>query len=169
MTALLEPIARKQNEFTTPAALQALLKANLGYNSRQVTARKTHSLTWLEIIIRDPKVDIAKVKAFAAPFDTSHTDVTDYHSGQSVRVETTKEVDDAHAALFMEEIKAAIAKAYETKAILIPLSTGARLMYTEAEFWVSRKDGPRGAGIRYGDVNRYAWAVRALALQAARI
>lgn len=171
MTSLIELPARKG--FVTPEELRTLLKQNLGLNQRQVTVRTGCSTTYLTVTVRDPKVDLKTVRDFCAKFDTWTVDNTDYCEGQSVDMTTTREVDDAHAAPFLDEIKAAIAKLLSidksTSAYAsVPLSTGANLVYDDGEVYVRRDIQNRGSRIRHYEVEN-DWAVRALALQAARI
>ncbi len=153
--------------------LRALLKQNLGLNARQVSVSKGHSYTWLTITVRDASVDLEAVKAFAAPFDTSHTDVTDYHTGQSVDVKTTREVDDIHAAPHVEDIKRAIALIKSgTVGCGTRLANGKLLWCNDREYYVTAdlNSSRRGCYIYAHDVDSGAeYAIRALALQSARV
>lgn len=169
-------LKRDSNNHTTPAELRALLKQTLGINARQVSVSKGHSYTWLTITVRDASVDLEAVKAFASPFDTSQTDVTDYHTGQSVEVTTTKEVDAVHAAPHVEDIKRAIA-------VIVSGSQGCGVQLANGKYlWRSAERGGdyyvlrdlngvhRGCYIWGADVEQGTnWAIEALALQAARV
>jgi hypothetical protein len=165
-----EPLVRSNREFVTPAQLQALLKNNLGLNARQVTVKKRSSTTYLTITVRDASADLAKVKAFARQFNTWTMDNTDYCEGQSVDVATTKEVDVAHAAPFIDEIKRVTATMSDGKIEI--LSNGKELWFCDREFYVKAVDdsGARGCYIRSYEVKAGTdWAIAALALQAARV
>jgi hypothetical protein len=173
MNDVITTLPRSKSAFVTQAELRALLKSNLGLNARQVTVRKGHSTTWLTITVRDPSVDLAAVKAFARPFDTSYMDQTDYHSGQSVEVDTTTEVDDAHAAPHIEEIKLAVERIKSGQCGCgTKLSNGKRLWSNGRDYYVMAdlNSIERGCYIWGADVESgNAWAIRALAIQMARV
>lgn len=168
-TNTLETISRSRNDYVTPAELRSLLKANLGLNARKVTVSTGSSTTYLTITIRDAGVDIAAVKAFASKFNTWTIDNTDYCEGQSVRVTTTREVDDTHAAPHLEEIRAVVARIGESS--IETLSNGKRLWSCDREFHVTANDDrDRGCYIQACAVRAgEAYAIRALALQMARV
>jgi hypothetical protein len=162
-----ETLTRSSSERVTPEALRQLIKANLGYNARQVTV-SSDGYPGLRITVRDASVDLAKVKAFAKPFHTAQSDETDYHWGQSVRVETTREVDEVHAAPHFEEIRNAVTIVAEGNALI--LSNGKYLQHERGEMWVTANDlADRGCYIRAYEAKRETWAVEALALQMARV
>lgn len=183
MNALADPVAlpRSRNDWTTPAELRALLKQNLKLNARQVTVSRGHSNTWLTITVRDPLVDVAAVKEFARPFNTSNVDQTDYHSGQSVEVTTTKEVDAVHAAPFVADVKRAVEEIKVVNAKTENHGCATKLANDKwlhrsnergGDYYVARdlNGGPRGCYIWGLDVDAGTdWAIEALALQAARV
>lgn len=94
-------------KFITTKELAALLKT-AGWNASKVTVKCKHSQTYLTVTIRDAAVDVAAVKAFCDKHNTWSMDMSDYVSGQSIEVKTTKEVDAAHAAPFLPAIKATV-------------------------------------------------------------
>lgn len=173
MNATIESVTRSSNDWTTPAALRVLIKENLGYNARQISVRRRSSNQYLEIVVRDASVNLPAVEAFAAKLATWSIDNTDYCTGQSVHVETTREVNDLHAAPFIEEIKTAV------KVILTPdngtgtkLSNGKWLWKSDQGYWVTAElnGGKRGCYIWPFDVETGTdWAISALALQMARV
>jgi copper chaperone CopZ len=88
----------------TTDEIRELIKKTTGYNSRQVSVKAPHSMTYVKVTVRDPKVDIAKVKEAVQPHNTWRMDETDYCEGQSITVETSSEVDEAHAQPFIQTI-----------------------------------------------------------------
>lgn len=169
-----ENIKRSSNDWVTTAQLRALLKSNLGLNSRQVTCAKSHSTQYLEITIRDPLVNRAAVKSFAKSFSTWNMDNTDYVSGQSVNVSTTKEVDAAHAAPYIGEIKAMIPRVAELlqgdgSGGGLTLSTGAVLWVDRQGFYVGREQERQHYVRAMDDLAGKDWAVESLALQMSRM
>lgn len=162
---------RKPGEWVTPAQLRALLKSNLGLNARQVTVAKGHGLQYLDITIRDASVDLAAVEAFAKSFNTWNMDETDYVSGQSLDVKTTREVDDSHAAPFMTAA-AKVAEYAEGMAetgcaSFNDVVAGLELNKHQGEIWLSRGNARRP--YRRGYELRQDWAIRALALDMATL
>jgi len=144
-----------------------MIKSNLGLNARQVTVSKSSSIQYLRVTIRDAAVDIKAVKSFAKALDTWTMDQTDYCEGQSVHVDTTREVDDAHASPFIAEIERLVPQLSEYGGV--KLSTGAVLWGYDRDFYVSR-EGSRGPNVWAPEVRAGKdWAIRSLALQAARI
>lgn len=160
-------LTRSSNDWISPAALRVLLKNNLGLNARKVTVREGHSRQYLTITIRDASVDRNAVKAFASTFSTWHMDNTDYVTGQSISVETTREVDAIHAAPYIEEIKAAMEKVEMGSGIKV--SNGAFFWLTSQGFYFSR-DLKRTPYVSEPDARRGAeWALRALGLNMSQI
>jgi hypothetical protein len=166
-----ETLAAARKTFFTTAELRQLLKQNLGLNARQVTVSGRNSITYLTITVRDASVDVAKVKEFAKSCDTWKCDQSDYCSGQSINVETTKEVDAIHAAPFVAEISATVKKMQDGgTGCGDKLSTGAFLWRQDREYYVGRMDGNRGCYVWRADVDAFQpWAITALALQMSRI
>lgn len=104
------------SKFHTTAEVRAILKT-AGFNARQVSVRQSSSQTYLTVVVRDPSVDVAKVKSAIKPLHTWSMDQTDYVTGQSVHVETTPEVDAALAAPYIElatELCKKVAESRET-------------------------------------------------------
>lgn len=170
---MIATLPRSSSQFVTPVQLRLLLKTNLGLNARQVSVCKGSSLTYLTVTVRDPSVDVEEVRKFVSTFNTWNMDNTDYVTGQSVHVETSREVDQAHAAPFLAEIATATAAllAGEPNTVHV-LSNGKRLWRSDGEFHVVRDAdcSARGTYIReYNVAARDAWALEALALQMARV
>jgi hypothetical protein len=105
--SIIEIPARKSNDWTTPAELRTLLKANLGLHAKQVSVKQGHSLCYLTITIRAASVNVAAVEQFAKTFNTWSMDMTDYVTGQSVDVVLSDEVREALAAPFIPVIESA--------------------------------------------------------------
>ena len=158
-------LPRRSSDWIDCETLRALLKTNLGLNSKQVSVSKRSGLQYLKITIRDAGVDVAKVREFAKSLNTWSMDQTDYVEGQSVDVLTTKEVDEIHAAPYLEEIRVAVFLCGENG--WERLSTGAILHRHDRYFWVS-KDSKRGSNYYASDVlNGHEYAFRGLALDMA--
>lgn len=158
---------RSNRDYIEAPALRALIKQNLGYNARQVTVSGGSSIRYLTVTVRDPAVDLQKVRQLAKSLDTWTMDVTDYCEGQSVNVKTTSEVDDAHGAPFVAEIAATVPTVPEGKGVT--LSNGCVLWHSDGEFYVTRGTA-RGCYIRARDVLIMTdWAIKALALHMARV
>lgn len=173
MTSSTVSLPRAKSAFISAAALRSLIKRNLGFNARQVTVSQDGSARWLTVTVRDAAVDLKAVKLFADKFDTMVSSQDDSFRGQSVNVATTGQVDAAHAAPFLAEVKAAISHIIRTGET-VELSTGAVLRREDGsrgDFFVSRfLTGTRGCYIRDFDVIRgEAWTVTALALQTSRL
>jgi hypothetical protein len=98
-------------KFLSTAEVRAILKS-AGFNARQVTVKSGSSDTYITAMVRDPKVNVAKVKAVIAPYHTWHMDNTDYVTGQSIRVEVSPEVRDTQAAPYVEAAKKALAEKF---------------------------------------------------------
>jgi hypothetical protein len=98
-------LPRKPGDWVTPEILRALLKQNLGLNTRKVSVKKRSSNTFLAITILDPSVDFAAVKRFAKQFDTFSMDNTDLATGQSVDVELSDKVRTALAVCYRFQIE----------------------------------------------------------------
>lgn len=94
---------RKSGDWLENSEIRGLLKQNLGYTAKQVSVRARHSSQYVTITIRDASVDIARVEAFAKSLSTWSMGMDDVVTGQSIDVTTTREVDAAHAAPFLEE------------------------------------------------------------------
>lgn len=92
--------------FQTPAQLRALLKSH-GIKQNQVSVKQNSSLTYLTLTVRDPAISIPALEALIQPLHTWQMDQTDYVTGQSIHVETSEAVDDAHAAPYLPLITAA--------------------------------------------------------------
>lgn len=151
----------------SPATLRVLLKQNLGYSARQVTVAMNGSTGYIRITVRDPAVDVNKVKAFAASFHTWKMGMDDYVSGQSVRVTTTGEVDTAHAAPYLAEIRKVLAGYKDSEGAI--LSTGAALCASSQGFYVCKGDA-RGQYVSDYDAREGRdSAVHALAVSVARL
>lgn len=165
--------ARSARNWLTTADLRALLKSQLGLNSRQVTAKCRHSQQYLDLIIRDASVDVAAVQAFAAGLDTWSMDNTDYCSGQSVNVSTTSEVNAIHAAPFLDEARAAVAKIVSGEVGCgTQLANGKYLWKTDQGYYVMRELNGRERGqyvFAWDAENGTEWAISAIALQIARV
>lgn len=170
MNAQLEPITRKPSDWLTTAQIRAMLKNNLGLNSRQVTVSKRHSQQYLDITIRDAAVAVAKVQEFAKSLSTWTMDNTDYCSGQSINVSTTGEVDAIHAAPFLEEIKRVIPTMAPGETHGLGLSNGSVLWLGGHQGFYIGREQERGSYISEHDARAGKdWAIQALALQMAKI
>jgi len=162
--------ARRPHDYLSTAQVRALIRQNLGYNNKQVSVSQRHSLQYLTVTVRDPKVDLARVIEFADHLDTWTMDQSDYCEGQSLNVQTTDEVDAAHAAPFIEEIKAkAAALSTDTNGRAFSLSNGKMLHKSDQGYYVTNGD-QRGTYIWPHDVERGSqYAIASLAKQAARV
>lgn len=105
--------------------------------SQAVTVSRRSSLQYVTITIRDAAVDVKKVKAFAATLHTWTKDQTDYRDGQAVDAECTIEVNGAHGAPFVEEIKRAVVEIQKTGSWL-GRSSGQHLNVGDQGYWVTR-------------------------------
>lgn len=167
------PITRSSRDWVTPAQLRTLLKQSLGYNQRQVTVNTESSDQYVRIVVRDAKVDLKKVEAFASQFHTWSSSQDDCYDGQSVRVKVTDEVKNTLAAPFIEEVKALIAYFVEAEAIghgaTRHLSNGTTLVEDSRGFYIERGDD-RTPYVDNFDARRGSErAIAALAYNAARI
>jgi hypothetical protein len=166
--APVETLKRSPGDYLTTSAIADLLKANLGLNRKSVTVSRRSSLQYVTITIRAAAVDVKKVKEFARTLHTWTMDQTDYCQGQAVDVECTKEVNEAHGAPFIEEITRAVGEIRKTGSWL-ELSTGQHLNVGDQGYWVTR-GYDRGCYIWAADVEAGKdWAIKALALQMARV
>jgi hypothetical protein len=159
---------------TTPAELRTLLKSELGLNSQQVTVAKSHSNQYLEITVRDSRVHLPTVEKFAAKYNTWSMDVTDYVTGQSVTVKTTDEVDDAHAAPWMETILGLLphienCERFDSWLALDEIKPGMQMQFDQCEVWLTLGRERRCYRRRSAVLSRESWAIRALALDIARL
>ena len=94
---------RKSNDWLENSEIRKLLKQNLGYTAKQVTVSARHSRQYVSITVRDACVDVAQVKAFGKSLSTWSMTIDDVVTGQLIEIKTTREVDAAHAAPFVEE------------------------------------------------------------------
>ena len=163
---------RRSSDFLSTVELASLLRANLGLNSRKVTVAKRSSLTYVDVTVRDPSVDLRAVTAFCASLDTWSMDQTDYCTGQSISVKTTREVDVEHAAPHLSEIRAKVAALFaDGLNVGLELSNGKLIWLRDGEIYVTSSSGvERGCYIRVSDLRAGSdWAFEALALQMARV
>ena len=130
---------RRANQWVEAPELRGLLKQTLGLNARKVSVSARHSTQYLTVTVRDASVDLKALERFCASLNTWSMDETDYVSGQSINVTTTREVDEAHAAPFLEEA-AKIAAELECAGQWIPASTGAHVRFDGWRFEVSQPD-----------------------------
>lgn len=160
------PFVRNSFDWIEPVELRALLKNNLGLNARQVSVSSKHGTQYLKITIRDARVDVHAVKEFAKSLNTWEMDVTDYVTGQSIEVTTSDEVDDAHAAPFLdlarEIAQAATDMPERSVKALDDVLDGLLLNVERGEMWLSRGGARRP--YRRGYELRESWAIRAIAL-----
>lgn len=164
---------RGKSEWTTPTELRALLKSELGLNAKQVTVSKRGSIEYLTLTVRDPLVDLLAVTEWAAQFNTWTMDETDYCEGQSLHVETTKEVDRAHAAPWMATVEALLPDLDSTEVegclALDAIRPGLVIWRDRCDFRVDFKRERSCYRPRTAVLARESWVIEALALDIARL
>jgi hypothetical protein len=169
MVATITTLTRNKTDWVTAPQLRQMLREALKLNSRQITVSGgPGTRRYLIITVRDAAVDLAAVKQFAAQLSTWEMDMTDYVTGQSVSVESSKEVNAAHAAPFRAEIARSIPLVQGGGGLV--LSNGTVLWCDEVQGYFITRDQVRGCYIWKSDADRLAtYAVEALALQMARL
>lgn len=161
-----------RREHLTTARIGELVRQTLGLNGRQFSVRKRSSLTFVTVTLRDPAVDWRRFRDFVRSLNTYSVDATDYATGQAIDCETTAEVDADQAAPYLTEARAAVAKiAAGTHGTGVEVSGGKILWKQGRDYYVSsRTASERGCYIWGPDVESgQEWAIRALALQIARV
>lgn len=103
---IIDALNRSQYAHLTTKDVRQLVKKHLGYNARQVSVKKSHSLRYLDVTIRCTKVDIVKVTEFINSLDNWHMDQTDYCSGQSLMITVTDEVWEHQTKDYIDEAEA---------------------------------------------------------------
>ena len=157
---------RHPSKWLEASELRGLLKQNLGYSSKQVSVSARNSRQYLTVTVRDPKVDLARVEAFAKSLSTWSMAMDNVVTGQSITVTTTGDVDDAHAAPFVEEAFE-IAFAAREPGFIRTASNGVFVMHQGFDFVVSRglNGNPRFGGSRDSAMSKRS---KTLALAIAR-
>jgi hypothetical protein len=130
---------RRSNKWIEAPELRGLLKQTLGLNARKVSVSARHSTQYLTVTVRDASVDLKAVEKFCASLNTWTMDQTDYVSGQSINVTTTREVDEAHAAPFHAEASK-IAAELEAPGQWTIASNGAAIHFDGWRFEARRGD-----------------------------
>lgn len=159
-------LPRNKNQWITPQELRALLKNNLGITAKQASVKKGCGVRYLDITIRDPRLDFRAVEKFAKTLDTWSMDETDYCDGQSISVHLSDEVKTAMIQKYLH-----IAQAFELPPVgqCAEVLPGVYMCHADHNCYLWRDDNKDRSQYMYSYniANKTPWAIEGFAYKIA--